>query len=104
MIVLLTIVSLILGLAYGFLDFENAFISILAEHTDIVLYILMFSVGISIGMYDGMIQKIKEYHFKIFIIPIGNIIGSLVGGMICSAILKVPVSQAIAITSGMRCV
>lgn len=101
MIVLLTVGSLLLGLAYGFFDLENALISILTEHTDIVLYILMFSVGISIGMYDGIVQKIKEYHLRIFIIPIGIITGSLAGGMICSAILKVPVSQATAIASGM---
>ena len=61
----------------------------------------MFSVGISIGMYDGIVQKIKEYHLRIFIIPIGIITGSLAGGIICSVILKVPVSQATAIASGM---
>lgn len=101
MIVFLTIVSLVLGLAYGFFGIENTLISILTENTDIILYILMFSVGISIGMYDGIVQKIREYHIKIFIIPIGIIIGSFLGGMICSAILKVPVSQATAIASGM---
>ena len=36
MIVLLTVGSLLLGLAYGFFDLENALISILTEHTDIV--------------------------------------------------------------------
>ena len=101
MIVFLTILSLVSGLVYGYFDVESSFISVITQNTHIVLYILMFSVGISIGMYDGIVQKIKEYHLRIFIIPIGIITGSLAGGMICSAILKVPVSQATAIASGM---
>ena len=67
MIVLLTLLSLVLGLAYGFFGIENGLISMIAQNTNIVLYVLMFSVGISIGMHEGIFQKIKEYHIKIFI-------------------------------------
>ena len=88
MIVFLTILSLVSGLVYGYFDVESSFISAITQNTHIVLYILMFSVGISIGMYDGIVQKIREYHIKIFIIPIGIIIGSLLGGIICSMIVK----------------
>ena len=91
MIVFLTILSLVSGLVYGYFDVESSFISAITQNTHIVLYILMFSVGISIGMYDGIVQKIREYHIKIFIIPIGIIIGSLLGGIICSMIVKMPV-------------
>lgn len=101
MLVLLTILSLIFGIAYGHSDIDIAFLSVLAEHSNIVLYILMFSVGISIGMHDGIIQKIKEYHIKIFIIPAGIIAGSLLGGLLCSAILRMPVGYATAVTSGL---
>lgn len=101
MIVLLTILSLTFGIAYGCSDMDNVLISILTEHSNIVLYILMFSVGISIGMHDGIIQKIKEYHIKIFIIPAGIIAGSLLGGLFCSAILKMPAGHATAVTSGL---
>ena len=73
MIVFLTILSLVSGLVYGYFDVESSFISAITQNTHIVLYILMFSVGISIGMYDGIVQKIREYHIKIFIIPIGII-------------------------------
>lgn len=101
MIVLLTIFSLICGIAYGCSDLDSVVISFLTEHSNIVLYILMFSVGISIGMHDGIVQKIKEYHVKILIIPAGIIAGSLLGGLLCSAILKMPASQATAVTSGL---
>ena len=54
MIVFLTILSLVSGLVYGYFDVESSFISAITQNTHIVLYILMFSVGISIGMYDDM--------------------------------------------------
>lgn len=101
MIVLFTILSLILGLAYGVLGLDNALLSMIADHTDLVLYVLMFSVGISIGMHDGIMKKIREYHIKIFIIPIGIIAGSLLGGLLCAAITQIPASISTAISSGM---
>lgn len=101
MIVLLTLLSLVLGLAYGFFGIENGLISTIAQNTNIVLYILMFSVGISIGMHEGILQKIKEYHIKIFIVPLGIIAGSLVGGLLCSVIANIPVNYSMAIASGM---
>lgn len=57
MIVFLTILSLLSGLAYGYFDVESSFITAITQNTNIVLYLLMFSVGISIGMYDGIMQK-----------------------------------------------
>lgn len=48
MIVFLTILSLVSGLVYGYFDVESSFISAITQNTHIVLYILMFSVGISI--------------------------------------------------------
>lgn len=58
-------------------------------------------VSISIGMHRGILSKIREYHIKIFIIPAGIIAGSIVGGIICSLLLKIPVGQGTAIASGM---
>lgn len=101
MIVLLAILSLICGIAYGCSDLDSVVISFLTGHSNIVLYILMFSVGISIGMHDGIVQKIKVYHVKILIIPVGIIAGSLLGGLLCSIIFNIPVGQATAVTSGL---
>ena len=75
MIVFLTILSLVSGLVYGYFDVESSFISAITQNTHIVLYILMFSIGI--------------------------IIGSLLGGIICSMIVKMPVGHGTAIASGL---
>lgn len=101
MMVLLTILSLLLGLACGFFELQNPVISMLGQNSDLILYVLMFSVGISIGMHKGIVQKIKEYHIRIFIIPIGIMIGSLLGGVVCSLLFQLPLGHGTAIASGM---
>lgn len=66
-----------------------------------ILYILMFSVGISIGMHNGILKKIRQYHLKILIIPLGITAGSILGGILCALLLKLPVTQGAAVASGM---
>ena len=70
MMVILTILALFAGLLYGIFEINFPVISILSEHSDFILYLLMFSVGISVGMYQGIVLKIKAYHLRIFIIPL----------------------------------
>lgn len=101
MIIIVMICSLIFGLLYGMSGANFTFIELFSNNTDLILYLLMFFVGISIGMQRGIFSKIKEYHFKIFIIPIGIIIGSLLGGIACSFILNVPLGHSTAVTSGL---
>ncbi len=101
MIILLTILSLVAGVLYSYFGLNNSLISFITDHSNLVLYLLMFTVGISVGMHDGLMKKIKEYHIKIFIIPIGIIIGSLLGGILCAYIFKIPTGYATAIASGM---
>ena len=101
MIVLVLIGALFLGLGYGLSGAEFFLVELLSQHTTLVLYTLMFTVGISVGMQRGIFSKIREYNIKIFIIPAGIILGSLVGGVICSLLLKIPFGYGTAVTSGM---
>ncbi len=101
MIVGLTIFSLIAGLACGFFGLGDTVFSVVREHTDLILYVLMFCVGIMIGMREGILAKIKEYHLRIFIIPAGIMAGSLLGGLLCAMLLKLPLNQGAAVASGM---
>ncbi len=101
MIVILTLLSLFLGLACGLLNLDHTIISWISQNTDYILYLLMFSVGISVGMQRGIMTKIREFHFRIFIIPLGIVIGSILGGYICSVLLQLPTRYGTAIASGM---
>lgn len=99
--VLLTVIALILGILYGLSDIDITIIGFITEHTHYILYLLMFLVGISIGLNRGIMQKIKEYHVKIFIIPFGIIIGSLLGGIVCSFISGISMDTSTAMASGL---
>lgn len=101
MMVFLTILSLVLGIICGLTNAEQAVISLISRNTDAILYLLMFTVGVSIGMRRGIFQKIREYHIRIFIIPLGTIAGSLLGGLLCSLLLQLPIGYGTAIASGM---
>lgn len=101
MMVAATILALLGGLLYGLSDLEFSLISLISENTDLILYLLMFTVGISVGMHKGILSKVREYHVKIFIIPIGIIAGSLIGGLLCALLLKLPLGHGAAIASGL---
>lgn len=101
MMIVMMICSLILGLLYGMSGMEWNMLNVLSQNTDVILYTLMFSVGISVGMQKGIFAKIKEYHIKIFIIPLGIIVGSLAGGVLCALILEIPIGYGTAISSGL---
>lgn len=101
MIVILTFFALVFGLFCGLSGTESEIIRFISKNSDMILYILMFSVGISIGMHNGILKKIRQYHLKILIIPLGITSGSILGGLLCSLILKLPLNQGAAVASGM---
>lgn len=101
MMVLLTIAALVLGVAYGLGGLQWPVLDFLTSHTDAVLYLLMFSVGISVGMYRGLAAKIRQYHLRIFLIPAGIMLGSVAGGVLCALLLQMPWNYGAAIAGGM---
>lgn len=66
-----------------------------------ILYLLMFLVGISIGFNQGIVSKIKEYHIKIFVIPLGIVVGSILGGIAGGLLTGMPLGESTAIASGL---
>lgn len=99
--IIVALIALLLGIACGTLDVDNFIVLTLSSNKDLILYVLMFSVGISIGLHRGLIHKIREYHMKIFIIPIGIILGSLLGGIICSILTGYSINEGAAVASGL---
>ena len=101
MMVILTMLAVLAGIFYGAGGFDLLPVSFLAEHTNGILYVLMLAVGISVGMQEGIFRKISQYNIKIFIIPFGVILGSVLGGMLCSVVTGIPLNSAVAIGGGM---
>lgn len=100
--VYLAVIALLGGIACGMAGLDNVLlIKMITSNKDLILYILMFLVGISIGLNRGIVSKIKEYHIKIFVIPAGIIVGSLAGGIVSGLITGLPLNQSAATAAGM---
>ena len=65
----------------------------LAANSDYILYLLMFSVGISVGMHHGLWNKLKQYHIKILVVPAGIVVGSMLGGILCGLLTGHPLNR-----------
>ena len=99
--VILAVAALVGGILCGLTDFGSSVTGFLVGHRDMILYLLMFLVGISIGMHHGLIKKIREYHVRILIIPAGIVVGSIAGGMVCAVLSGIPMNVSTAIASGL---
>ena len=93
--------ALILGIGCGAVRILAYLLSPLSTHAEWLLYFLMFSVGISVGLHRGIAAAIRQYHVKILLIPVGIIAGSLAGGILCGLLMDYPVNQAISIAGGL---
>lgn len=93
--------SLVAGVAYGISPLDFAAIGAVVDHSDYVLYALMFFVGISVGLSRGLVGKIRQYGFRLLIVPAGIIAGSFVAGLACAPICGLSFGEGAAIASGM---
>ena len=99
--VFIAVFALIAGVLCGRFVFPENIVSLFSQYSDYVLYLLMFSVGISVGMNKSVFSKIRQYHVKIFLIPIGIIAGTIAGGFVCSILLSESLAGSMAVVSGL---
>lgn len=99
--VYIALCSIVLGIICGQVIFNHNLHSLFGDIADYALYLLMFSVGISVGMNESIISKIKNYNFNILLIPIGVIIGSILGGLVCGFLFDMNLIYSLSIGSAM---
>lgn len=99
--VLLALLALVAGTLFGLLGADSQFITWISGHSEWILYLLMLSVGISIGQNRSVFSNIRKYHIRIFIIPFGIITGSILGGFVCCLLLQVPLQEGTVVASGL---
>lgn len=88
-----------MGIGYFFLPASvNASTDIII---DIGLMLLLFFVGMDIGKHKDVLDKLKGLGFKVLLIPLVIIIGSVVGGMVAGPLIGLPYNEAGAIGSGL---
>ena len=99
--VYIALIALILGIISGQFIFSAQYHGLLGTIADYLLYLLMFSVGISVGMNETIIQKIRNYNPNILLIPIGVTIGSVFGGFVCGLIFDMRAVDSLSIGAAM---
>ena len=93
--------ALLLGMVCGAFPACAAVLSPLTAHTQWLLYALMFSVGVSVGLRRGLLESIRKYHMRILVIPCGIIAGSLLGGLLCGLLMAYPANQTVSVAAGL---
>lgn len=94
------LVVLVLGIGAGFLLPENI-AGFLDSASSYMLLILLFSVGIDMGLNKEVFTRIKELGFKILLIPFGIVVGSLCGGVLTSFLVRLSMKESLAISAGL---
>ena len=91
---------LVLGIGAGFVMPET--ISAMVDSaSSYMLLILLFSVGIDMGLNKEVFTRIKELGFKILLLPFGVVVGSLCGGFLTALLTELPVKDGLAISAGL---
>ena len=94
------LVVLVLGIGAGYVLPENIS-GLIASAPSYMLLILLFSVGIDMGLNKEVFARIKELGFKILLIPFGVVVGSLCGGFLTALLTNLPVKDGLAISAGL---
>ncbi len=91
--------SLTAGIICGF--FINPDMARYADTVlSIALYLLVFSVGIDLGSNKDVFKGIKQWGFKIVLIPITTALASLAGGIAAGIIMGYTVRESGAVAAG----
>lgn len=94
------LIVLVLGIGAGY--FMPADLSALIDSaSSYMLWILLFSVGIDMGLNKEVFTRIKELGFKILLIPFGVVVGSLCGGILTALLVKLSIKEGLAISAGL---
>lgn len=97
---LIILAVLALGIGTGYILPEGLSASI-DSASSYLLLILLFSVGIDMGLNRDVFRRIRELGLRILLIPVGIVLGSLCGGAIAALLVSLPLREGLAISSGL---
>ena len=83
-------VTLLCGIGVGMFAGGAVDMAVTEELSSILLLLLLFSVGIDMGLNKQVFMQIKKLGFKILLIPTGVAIGSLLGGAVVAVFFRSP--------------
>lgn len=94
------IVVIVLGIVIGRFGLPNSFFSYTDWIIDLGLFLLLFLVGIEIGLNKESLTRVKKIGFKILLVPIMIILGSILGSILGGIVIGMPYNEAGAVGAG----
>lgn len=94
------LVVLVLGIGAGYFLPENIS-GLIDSASSYMLLVLLFSVGIDMGLNKEVFARIRELGCKILLIPFGVVVGSLCGGALTSFLVNLSLKESLAISAGL---
>jgi len=97
---LVPVISVVIGIITGIFIIPSNMQSTVQTVADYALLLLIFGVGIDLGLKQNIWQSLKKLGLKIFLVPLGVVVGTLTGSIIAGFLLQLPIYEALAIGSG----
>jgi len=94
------IISLLLGILSGYFILPQSIVLNLDKISSFALNLLILSVGIDLGYNKEVFKDLRRMGYRVLLVPLSIIAGSLLGGVISSLIFKMPLNLGLAISSG----
>lgn len=98
---LLALSCLAAGIFCGLFLFGPETSGWLTGNSELVLWLLMFLVGISVGMGKDVFRKIRGYGLRALLLPLGITIASVAAGFLCGPLPGLSLAEKVSVTSGM---
>lgn len=99
--IIAALLALTLGILCGAIWFPAGVSESIARASNLVLLLLMLSVGVSVGANKMMLRELRQYNIRIIAIPVGVAAGSLLAGAALAPLLGDSIRAGMAITGGM---
>lgn len=94
------LVALVLGVVTGYFALPPELAGSMGTFTEYALYLLLFFVGIDIGLNKHIFKDFKKHGFLLLVVPLSIIVGSLLGGYVTGLLLHMPLNLALPISAG----
>lgn len=97
---LIIVISIFIGALSGFFILPQHILNNIDLLATYSLYALIFFVGIDVGGNKKLMLDLKALGLRVLLIPLGGILGSLLGGCITGIIFNMTLSESLSIASG----